>query len=162
MLPSTANWFRYRQIWIFGLLLIVCSGLSAQAQQWSQGADATQQLTSGYNQKDGPVVGKIKCVNGTDDGFGQIATPVPDSPGFVTVIECVVPYGYVGKFSFLQIAVTLQEGCLDDQLATRVQVGSVFAEPDPTGHFFNECTDNDIRNTLPALVYCTNQVDKSR
>jgi len=144
MFPSAVKWFRYRRIWIFGFLIILCSGFSAHAQQWSSGDSVTQQLTSGNGHQEGPIVGNIKCVNGTDDGFGQFVTLVPEGPDFVTVIECVVPYRFYGRFSFLQIAVTLQERCLDDQLATRVQVGSVFAEPDPTGDFFNECTDNEF------------------
>ena len=122
----------YRKHWIVGCVMgIVISGVGQMNLAWAESP-----------MEAGIVMGRFTCVNGTNDGFGEFTTAVPQKPDHATVIKCKVPKWYKNGIHFIKIASELDEACLDDQLATSVRVGPIWAQPDPEGTFRNECTEN--------------------
>jgi len=142
MLQSARNHVRVSACWgvCSFLFLFLVLGTPAFAQEgWdsspfqSPSAFGPETTTS----HGGPYVGFKKCVNGGDN-FGPVEPPV--FPANVTVIECVVPYGYNAKRDFLQIHYTLNEECANGTLGTTVQVGGVLAYPEPNGQTSIDCS----------------------
>lgn len=130
---------------VAGFFILVVGGPMSGAFDWAW-ADSKE--------KEGQVVGRFTCVNGTNDGFGDFTTPVPQQPNHVTVIQCRVPKWYKNGIHFIKIESELDEACLDDQLGTAVRVGPIWAQPDPEGTFRNECTENafETRSRLWYVV----------
>lgn len=119
--------FHARWITLLGVLFICSLGPPAYA----EAADDTLS------------VGRHICVNGTNASIGGEFIEVGADEPPLAVLQCVVPKGYSAKHSYLKIATTIQSSCIFSSMATAVQVGTVWAQPDPTGAFFIECLKSE-------------------